>query len=206
MEEVRLGRKAGIEMKKKGFTLFEILVVVIVLGLLASIAVAKYCWAAEMARDVTARVDMTTLSNQLEFYRIQHGDFYPWEVADVGEDLDLVIEQLTQRTNQYGDVMPEGGNPKQYRYGPYLDKFPTYLFSNSPGGEVTFDDVICYDDEPEHAYGDSASPPSDGSGSGSGSGSGGGMSVMSSPPSGGGGSSTTSSSNGRGRLRDVLAR
>jgi len=186
-------------MKKTGFTLVEILIVVIILGILASIAVAKFCWASEMAREATAKADLTTLSKQLEFYRIQHGDSYPWEIDEVGEDLSLVIEQLTQRTNAYGDVMPEGGNPRQYKYGPYLNKFPTYLFArgNSPDAEVTFDDVICFDDGGGDDYDFSGSPPIPGGDSATS----GGPSSSASPPS-----SSWSFSSGRGRLRATYGR
>ena len=179
-------------MKNTGITLLEILIVVVILGILAGIVTAKVSWAAAEARDAVRAQDLATLDRQLEYYRVQHGDTYPWEWEDVGEDLMLVIEQLLSRTNEYGEVMPVGGNPRKYKYGPYLDKFPSYLFvkGGSPGDTPSFDDVVCFDYEPDLDYGAAPPPP-----------------MMGDSPSsgGGGGSSTTSSAggagSGRGRLR-----
>ena len=173
---------------RTGFTLLEIMVVVIILGILAGIVMAWFASASADAREAARQTDLATLDRQLELYRVQHGDMYPWEWDDVGEDLDLVIAQLTRRTNAYGDVMPDGGNPRQFKYGPYVDKFPTYLFARDRKSEadVSFDDVICFSgesDEPSYSHSDSSSDSPDMS------------------PSAPSDSSSSSSSGGRGRLR-----
>jgi len=197
-------RKWGTRMKRTGFTLLEILIAVAVLLILAGIVTAWVGSASASAREAARQNDLAVLDRQLELYRVQHGDTYPWEWEEIGEDLGLVIAQLLQRTNEYGEVMPEGGNPRQFRYGPYLNKFPAYLFAkgNKSESDLVFDDVICFDDGPgyeeETSYSYSSSsmspqmspppPPSD---------------SPSSPSSSDSSSSSNSSSSGgnRGKLR-----
>jgi len=137
------------EMKRKGFTLLEILVVVVILGILAGVATAWVGTTVADAKEATRQSDLITLERQLELYRVQHGDTYPWEWEDIGEDIDLVIEQLLQRTNEYGEVMPADGNPRQYKYGPYLDKFPMSAFAqgDKSDGVITFGDVFTFEPE-----------------------------------------------------------
>ena len=145
-------RRMGVE--RPGFTLLEILIVVAILLILAGVVGAWFGTATASAREAARQNDLAVLDRQLELYRVQHGDTYPWEWDDIGRDLDQVIEQLTQRTNEYGEVMPEGGNPRQYKYGPYVNKFPAYLFAggNKSEDELAFDDVICFSDEPAYSY------------------------------------------------------
>ena len=136
-------------MKKTGMTLVEILIVVIIIGILAGVATVCVGTATAAAKDATRKNDMVRLEKQLELYRVQHGDTYPWEWDDVGDDLDLIVAQLTQRTNEFGEVMPEGGSPRNYKCGPYLDKFPLHLFTgdDKSAENVTFDDVITFEDD-----------------------------------------------------------
>ncbi|MCC5791019.1 MAG: GspG family T2SS major pseudopilin variant LspG [Legionellaceae bacterium] len=63
-------------MKQKGFSLIEIMVVVVILGILASIVVPKIISRPDEARVVKAKQDVLSIQNALDLYRLDNG-FYP---------------------------------------------------------------------------------------------------------------------------------
>lgn len=64
-------------MKKSfGFTLIEVMVVVVILGILAAVIVPKVMSRPDQARQVRAQQDVMALENALELYRLDNG-FYP---------------------------------------------------------------------------------------------------------------------------------
>ena len=99
-----------------GFTLVEILIVVIILGILAAIVIPQFTEASEDARNSALVSDLQTLRSQIELYKIQHLDALP------GAGGALFLEAMTGKTDINGDVAAAGA------YGPYLQKFPTNPF------------------------------------------------------------------------------
>lgn len=63
-------------MQQRGFSLIEIMVVVIILGILASLVVPKIMSRPDDARIVKAKHDILSIQNALELYRLDNG-FYP---------------------------------------------------------------------------------------------------------------------------------
>jgi len=61
----------------KGFTLVEILIVVVILGILAAIVVPQFTNAANDARRGNVATQVSTLENQLELYAAQNNGTYP---------------------------------------------------------------------------------------------------------------------------------
>ena len=61
----------------RGFTLIEILIVVMLLGVLAAIAVPAMNTYGKTARQSTLVSNVHTLRGQIQAYRIQHGDELP---------------------------------------------------------------------------------------------------------------------------------
>ena len=62
--------------KQRGFSLIEIMVVVVILGILASLVVPKIMSRPDDARAVKAKHDLLGIQNALELYRLDNG-FYP---------------------------------------------------------------------------------------------------------------------------------
>jgi general secretion pathway protein G len=62
--------------KQQGFSLIEIMVVVVILGILASIVVPKIISRPDEARVVKAKQDVLAIQNALDLYRLDNG-FYP---------------------------------------------------------------------------------------------------------------------------------
>src|SRR2546428_14126377 len=61
----------------KGFTLVEILIVVIILGILAAIVIPQFTNASQDARKSSLASQLQTLRSQIELYKLQHGDALP---------------------------------------------------------------------------------------------------------------------------------
>jgi len=112
-------------MKRTGFTLVEILIVVIILGILAAIVIPQFTQASNDARTNALASDLQTVRSQLQLYKVQHLDNFP----------DATISTLlTSRTNQAGAT---GTDANSYPLGPYLQKFPTNAFQATNAVKTT---------------------------------------------------------------------
>jgi general secretion pathway protein G len=60
-----------------GFTLVEILIVVVILGILAAIVIPQFTNASEDAKSSSLYTQLQTIRSQLELYQIQHNGNYP---------------------------------------------------------------------------------------------------------------------------------
>ena len=61
----------------RGFTLVEILIVVIILGILAAIVIPQFTNASQDARRSSLTSTLQTLRSQIELFKLQHGDRLP---------------------------------------------------------------------------------------------------------------------------------
>ncbi len=103
---------------RSGFTLVEILIVVIILGILAAIVIPQFSDASTQARENSLRSDLRTIRSQIELYDIQHLDTLPG--ADSGTTF---IEAMTGTTNV-------AGSKSGTDFGPYVLAIPVNPFNN----------------------------------------------------------------------------
>ena len=59
----------------RGFTLVEILIVVVILGILAAVVVPQFTNAADDARNGNIETQVSTIQNQIELYRAKVGNY-----------------------------------------------------------------------------------------------------------------------------------
>lgn len=109
---------------RKGFTLVEILIVVIILGILAAIVIPQFTEASNDARRSALVSDLQTVRSQLELYKVQHLDTYP-----DANNMTTFVSQLTSFTDVAGAT--NATKTATYKFGPYLQKFPTNSFNDS---------------------------------------------------------------------------
>jgi general secretion pathway protein G len=109
---------------KSGFTLVEILIVVVILGILAAIVIPQFTDASEQAKESSLVSDLQTMRSQIELYKIQHGGHLP------GEGGATIEEALTGLTDVSGAVAAAPGTGV---YGPYLQKLPKNPFTDGHG-------------------------------------------------------------------------
>src|SRR5690554_2971706 len=67
---------------RRAFTLIEILIVVVILGILAAIVIPQFTDASTEASNASVRSQLQTLRGQLELFRVQNGDQYPDLVSE----------------------------------------------------------------------------------------------------------------------------
>jgi general secretion pathway protein G len=101
--------------EKVGFTFMEIFIVVIILGIMASIVVPQFSKASSEARLSELMSDLQQIRSQLELYKIQHGELLPGQAVIGGAiNPEQFIKDLTT-----------GKNGKE----PYLDTIPANVFN-----------------------------------------------------------------------------
>jgi len=119
-----LGRGAG-RRNPRGFTLIEILIVVVILGILAAIVYPELTSASRQAREGVLKDDVRFMREQILRYRIQHDDIAPGypaaNPAGAPSEADFVA-QMTGHTDLKGNTDPNYSDV--FKYGPYLTKVP----------------------------------------------------------------------------------
>ncbi len=98
----------------RGFTLVEILIVVIILGILAAIVIPQFTNASQDARKSSLTSQLQTLRSQIELYKLQHGDTLP----DLTTNWDPLV-----KTSTYGGKT----------FGPYMQAAPTNPMNSNTG-------------------------------------------------------------------------
>ena len=83
---------------KSGFTLVEILIVVIILGILAAIVIPQFTNASQDARESSVVSQLQTLRSQVELYKLQHHERYPTDPDGLATD-DWDWDLLTGKTD-----------------------------------------------------------------------------------------------------------
>ena len=63
--------------KNRGFTLIEILIVVVILGILAAIIVPQFSNAQSLSRATAMRTQLNTVRSQISAWRLQNGNAIP---------------------------------------------------------------------------------------------------------------------------------
>jgi general secretion pathway protein G len=121
--------------RKGGFTLVEILIVVIILGILAAIVIPQFTSASQDARRNSLTSQLQTLRSQLELYKLQHLDQLPTDLVD-GDATDTWV-QLINKTNKEGTT----GTGTDYPFGPYLQAEPKNPLNGESEVQVVTADV-----------------------------------------------------------------
>jgi len=90
---------------KRGFTLIEILIVVVILGILAAIVLPDYTSATAQGNRNTLLAITQTLRTQIAFYKLQHGDALPDLTANGGNNWPLLTQSSTFQGQSVGPYM-----------------------------------------------------------------------------------------------------
>ncbi len=100
---------------QSGFTLVELLIVVIILGILAAVVIPQFNTAAAESKEAALASNLATIRQAIELYKVQHNDAFP--------DANIVTKLTTQT-----DVTGAAGT----KYGPYIrNAFPANPISGS---------------------------------------------------------------------------
>jgi general secretion pathway protein G len=119
---------------RRGFTLIELMVVIVILGILAGLIVPRIMGRPEQAKQLKARMQIESISTALKLYKLDNGSYPSTE-----QGLQALVDQPAT-----------GTIPKNWRKGGYLEKgkVPKDPWGNefiylSPGIHDDFD-LIAY--------------------------------------------------------------
>jgi general secretion pathway protein G len=109
----------AVNVRRRGFTLVEILIVVIILGVMAAIVIPQFANASGDARLTNMQTTLNAVRNQIELFKGQHNDQPPqitgmWSLLTGKSD-----------TNEVAVAAPTGT-----RWGPYLQAVPVNPLNN----------------------------------------------------------------------------
>ena len=133
---------------QKGFTLIEIMVVIVIIGILATLVVPRIMGRPDEARVVSAKHDVTTLVQALKLYKLDSGRYPTTE-----QGLNALVTKpstdpvpMNWKMGGYLDKLPQDpwGNPYQYTNpGTHNNEIDVYSFGadGKPGGTDNDSDI-----------------------------------------------------------------
>ena len=89
---------------RKGFTLVEILIVVIILGILAAIVIPQFTNASQDARKSSLKSTVQSVRSQIELYKLEHGDQLP-NIVGSGTNWAPLTTVTTYNGKDFGPYM-----------------------------------------------------------------------------------------------------
>jgi len=137
----------------KGFTLVEILIVVIILGILAAMIIPQFSSATESARASMLMDDLRVMRSQMEVFKAQHQGVAPGfpncDLTKTPTEAVLLVH-ITQCSTAAGATAPVGS--AGYPYGPYMKEIPANPF-NGRSSTLVIPASGSFPDAPSDQYG-----------------------------------------------------
>ena len=112
-------------MKRTAFTLVEILIVVVILGILAAIVIPTFASCTAAANNSCLAQDLAMLKRMILVYKAQHLETapgYPNGDRTVAPTETAFVDQTTMASNTNGATAAKG--TPGYQYGPYMERLP----------------------------------------------------------------------------------
>ena len=124
--------------RREGFTLVELLIVVLILGILAAIVIPQFASSTQDARIAALDTTLGNMRSVIDLYFQQHEE-YPSALGDgtnLADTAAAFITQMTQFSDKDGDVQTTAD--ATHKYGPYMKKgvMPTEPITDSSALEV----------------------------------------------------------------------
>ncbi len=115
--------------QRSGFTLVEVLVVVLVLSIIALMVVPEFSAATTRTKESTLRANLRTMRAQIALYKTEHNDVYPAFAT--------FANQMTLSSNTAGTTAAIG--TANHPFGPYMRSIPVNPFNNLATLKATLD-------------------------------------------------------------------
>jgi len=122
-------RQEGVYRANRGFTLVEVIIVVLILSIVAVAVVPKFTNAASDARETALASNLAMLRRQIEIYKCEHLGRGPQLKEDGKPDPAKFVPRLTSRTDVTGKLNPAG------ECGPYMMEWPANPYAKASEAE-----------------------------------------------------------------------
>jgi len=104
---------------RAAFTLIEMLIVIVILGILAMVIIPQISTSTDDAKLSTLRTNLTSMRNVVEVYYAQHNNVYPGAVlGGAATPSEAFVQQLTRYTDAAGNIATV--KDATFKFGPYL--------------------------------------------------------------------------------------
>ncbi len=118
--------------RRHGFTLVELTIVILILAILAALVIPRYSGAADTANGNAIRENLRYIRMQIQVYAAQHKGTppgYPPGAPLTEPTEPYFVEQMTNITDDIGNI---GSTFSQtFRFGPYLSEIPVNNINGS---------------------------------------------------------------------------
>lgn len=114
------------------FTLMEIIIVVVVVGLLATVVIPQFSSDKKQARQIILKDDLQYLRTQITVFRAQHQNVspgYPNGYSMLPPNVRCFVDQMTEHSDINCNLSQKDST--SYPYGPYLKQLPVNPINNS---------------------------------------------------------------------------
>jgi prepilin-type N-terminal cleavage/methylation domain-containing protein len=118
--------------RNRGFSLIELVIVVVIIGIIAAIAIPRMSRGASAARDGALTQDLNVLRSAIELYQAEHGGDFPPH-ATVAMHLTGYSKVDASAAQATKDI------PNGFVYGPYIKAIPALPVGTNEG-DATFAD------------------------------------------------------------------
>jgi general secretion pathway protein G len=128
---------------RQGFTLVEMLLVLVILAVLAAIVIPKFSGRSQQAKETAAKSQISSIELALDAFEVDNG-FYPAGATG----LNALVDQPNNAQNWKGPYLKKGvpldpwGNPYIYTYPGKNNARGYDLLSTGPDGRAGGDDDI----------------------------------------------------------------
>ena len=127
--------------RKSGFTLVEILIVVIILGILAAVVIPQFSDASDDTRGASVMTNLKTIRSQLQLYKAQHNETWP-------TDFDTMMTSFTDV-----DGNDNATQTTVFRFGPYLLRTPSNPYTGVTTVTTVNDVAAAYAPAADNTFG-----------------------------------------------------
>jgi len=110
---------------RHGFTLVEILIVVIILGILGALIIPQFSNAARTSRENVLREDLRFMRSQIQVYQAQHNGVapgYPGGDTSQSPTAEAFVDQMANYTSMGGEVSTT--SDATHKLGQYISRMP----------------------------------------------------------------------------------
>ncbi|QDV32105.1 Type II secretion system protein G precursor [Planctopirus ephydatiae] len=127
--------KSSAASRRKGFTLVEVLIVVVILGILAATVLPQFNAATDDAKEASLRQNLSLLRSQIQMFRFQHDGKFP---GSGSTDPTKIVEQLTLASK--ADLTTAAPGTAGYPFGPYvIGQLPVNPYSGGRAVKIVTD-------------------------------------------------------------------
>jgi general secretion pathway protein G len=146
---MRGGKMLQSKLNYRGFTLIELMVVIIILGILAGLIIPRIMGRPEQARRMKARVQIESIETALKLYKLDNG-YYPTTEQGLQALVEAPSVGQLPRAWRQGGYLEKGKVPKDPWGNEYVYLSPgihgdfdliSYGIDGEPGGEDNDEDI-----------------------------------------------------------------